>query len=135
MSILRKYARPQPKYNETEKCTLSARIPKTLYEEFKEECLRNGYSMSEGIRLLLELDLRGETQMHLGQSETPKRTLPQKATGGRWTIAPYLNPDGTTFNCPLCGKEGLHRSNAARHAQSHGLKSARDLFEGDKAET
>lgn len=58
MSILRKYARPKLDRGTTEKRTLSVRIPADLYEEWQAECERNGYTMSEGIRLLLEHDLR-----------------------------------------------------------------------------
>lgn len=59
MSVLDKYRRFSPSYS-GERRTLSVRIPKELYEQWAETCRRNGYSMSEGLRVLLEHDLHGE---------------------------------------------------------------------------
>lgn len=129
MSILDRFAKPYSDHQNNKKRTLSVRIPADLYEQFQETCRKNGLTMSEGIRILLELDLRGKTlSLHRSARARTPRTAPTTSSGKRWTIVPYLNPDGSSFDCPICGKT-ISRSNAARHAQTHGLSTAQDLFE------
>ena len=62
MSILDRFARPQLNYQDLEKRTLSVRVPAKLYEQFQRTCKKNGLTMSEGIRILLELDLGESNQ-------------------------------------------------------------------------
>lgn len=131
MSILDRFAKPYSNQS-NKKRTLSVRIPADLYEQFQETCRKNGLTMSEGIRILLELDLRGETlSLHRSARARTPRTAPTTPSGKRWTIVPYLNPDGNTFDCPICGKR-ISRSNGARHAQLHGYQSTQELFESQK---
>src|SRR5690554_2188607 len=92
MSILERFAKPYTERQSDEKRTLSVRIPADLYEQFQETCRKNGLTMSEGIRILLELDLRGETQTHYRRAvaRNPRTTPTNPTTGKRWTIIPYL---------------------------------------------
>lgn len=139
MSILRKYARP--KSSDPKKCTLSVRIPENLYKDFKAECERNGYSMAEGIRLLLELDLRGDPDPVSTNQDPPKKdvytsahtskepvdtsvytkektTPPRRRSGGggRFTYAPYVVKGKAP--CPIC-RTWISRGNLARHMDQH----------------
>src|SRR5690606_42045318 len=67
---------------------------------------KNGLTMSEGVRILLELDLRGETlSLHRPARARTPRTVPMTPSGKRWSIVPYLNPDGNSFDCPIRSEE------------------------------
>lgn len=136
MSILRKYARP--KTSDPKKRTLSVRIPESLYDEFKAECERNGYSMAEGIRLLLELDLRGELSQGSENKEIPQAgTIQQRSkrqqrpagVGGRFTVAPWEIKGRVP--CPICGT-WYSKQNIARHARGHHDMTTRELYEKHK---
>jgi len=123
MGILDRYAR-KPREEIRDK-TVTTKLTGSEYERFQEYCAARGLAVSEAVRLLIlaEMDEAPTVQAVAGRV---------RQTGGtRWTMAPYLNPDGVTFRCPICG-ENIHRSNGARHARTHGYPGTRELLEGGK---
>lgn len=150
MSILRKYARP--KSSDPKKCTLSVRIPENLYKDFKAECERNGYSMAEGIRLLLELDLRGDPDPVSTNQDPPKKdvytsahtskepvdtsvytkekpTAPPRQprrSGGRFTTKPFVV--GGRLPCPICGTWPERQANISRHMREFHDSTTEEVY-------
>lgn len=126
MSVLSRYARPTTTSKESEKRSLSVRIPADLYERWQEECERNGLTMSEGTRLVLELALKNELEPPRTMESAPRSprnraySSPNRFTMGAYTI------DGLA-PCPVCGN-WQSATNYSRHAGTAHGKSSEELI-------
>lgn len=131
MSILKKYARKE--YPEKHDKMLGVRISESLKEEFEEYCHSLNLDVSEAVRLLIKEELKKAKEPVLTYEPQPKPKLnprPAKRQSSRFTVEPYLNPDGT-ITCPICQSD-VSRSNISRHARdTHGL-TTQELLEGSQ---
>ncbi len=147
MTVLRKYAKPKKEYT-TEKRTLSVRIPADLYDRWQAACEDNGFSMSEGIRLLLELDLKAneetaatyDTRLPGGnllltdssdgsEGYESKRTSPNN-NGRAGSVKPYMV--NNQLPCPVCGTWSSKVNFARDHTKKHGFKNAYEFIQANK---
>jgi hypothetical protein len=123
-----------------EKKTLSVRIPADLYDDWKAECENNGFTMSEGIRLLLEKDLKNEPPKILNYpvelpggdvllKESSSATNNPGKTGSmtKWMI-------DNKIPCPICRTWSSRQNYRRDHAAKHGYSSGYELIQANLQE-
>lgn len=138
MSILKRYAKDTPK-EPTE--VLSLRIPRSIYNKYKEHCDQYGLSLAEATTILIKTEL-GDSykapshedvakaiQKELPMQSPSIRTVsPKKQTrsqSGRFTTTEYqINGE---LPCPICGEWKSH-TNFARHVKGTHCKTTQEIF-------
>ncbi|RAT01417.1 hypothetical protein A6E27_23070 [Bacillus cereus] len=138
MSILKRYAKDTPK-EPTD--VLSLRIPRSIYNKYKEHCDQYGLSLAEATAILIKTELGDsykapsrEDVAKTIQKELPKQPTsiqtvsPKKQTNsntGRFLTTQYRVED--ELPCPICGEWKSH-TNFARHVKSNHGKTTQEIF-------
>lgn len=138
MSILKQYAKDTPK-EPTE--VLSLRIPRSIYNKYKEHCDQYGLSLAEATAILIKTELGDsyKTPSREDVAKTIQRELPKKSSSiqtvspkkqsrsntGRFTTTQY-QVDGE-LPCPICGEWKSH-GNFARHVKGTHSKTTQEIF-------
>ncbi|MCQ6281059.1 hypothetical protein [Bacillus sp. EB600] len=154
MGYLEQFARNRRKKEETE--VLTARLPKSLYSDFKDYCDQLGLSISEAVYLLVEREMSGspkENTSKLNISKPKENTTDDKtidvvvepstkattqvfkeiaaskeATKSRFTAKSW-EVDGK-LPCPKCN-QWVSASNFSRHAKQHGT-TTQEIFTNER---
>lgn len=132
MGYLEQFARNRKGKGKTE--VLTARLPESLYSEFKTYCDELGLSISESVCLLVEYELNNnrnktnteddiiadeDIQTVVEENTKEKRTT-SEANTKRFTLKDWV-VDGE-LPCPLCN-QWVTYANFSRHAKQHGSNS------------
>jgi antitoxin component of RelBE/YafQ-DinJ toxin-antitoxin module len=147
MTYLEQFARNHRKKEKTE--VLTARLPESLYSEFKEYCNELGLSISEAVCLLVEREMLGndsvskelaitdEYKMNQNQNHdvvdmntkvVKNNSRRSNSNSNRFTTIQW-QVEGQ-LPCPYC-KQWLKASNFSRHAKQHAT-TTEDLFKNEK---
>jgi antitoxin component of RelBE/YafQ-DinJ toxin-antitoxin module len=128
MGYLENFAR-KPKGKE-KSIVLTARLPESLYDEFKDHCEDLGLSISEAVFLLVEKEMRSQITTYedkknndlvvkTTKDDKPK-TVRKAAPTTRFTTKPW-QVEGD-LPCPICG-QWVSSSNFSRHSKQHGTNT------------
>jgi antitoxin component of RelBE/YafQ-DinJ toxin-antitoxin module len=145
MGYLEQFARNQRRKEQTE--VLTARLPKSLYNDFKTRCDELGLSISEAVYLLVEREMKGldsvsdepattiEYKMNddvvaTNTNVVKKNTRKSKPNTKRFTTIQW-KVDGQ-LPCPVCG-EWKAAENFSRHAKVHGMTTDQ-IFKSEEYE-
>lgn len=125
MSLM-KYAKENNK--EIHDRPVSFRMNSAVYNEFEEYCHSLNLDVSEALRLLIheELKKKGETN----QQVPPSPSSRPRRTGKRFSVEPYLNPDGKNITCPICNTP-ISKKNISRHAKDVHGTTTKGLFQSE----
>ncbi|WP_046176241.1 ribbon-helix-helix protein, CopG family [Domibacillus indicus] len=144
MSYLEKFARN--KRRKEPSTVLTARLPESLYEQFKEHCDELGLSISEAIYLLVQREITENMKFTEGSPEyndeymknnhaVVKNTDPIIKHTGRGTVntkrftVKQWEVEGE-LPCPICGS-WVGSSNFARHARQHNA-TTKEIFTNEE---
>lgn len=141
MGYLKKYARNKRRKEKSE--VLTARLPHSLYEDFKTYCDDLGLSISEAVCLLVEREMAGsdkafdevattkeaikntdssddevKTNTKSNTNVVKKNTRKNNSNTTRFTVKQWEVND--KLPCPICG-EWKASGNFSRHAKTHGI--------------
>ncbi len=144
MKYLEKFAR---KRNKEATEVLTARIPESLYQEFKTYCDSLGLSISEAVFLLVEREVRGETpeqqthneyitqtDLHTNDDKknddvvvpNTKEYIPkQKSSNAGFVTAPWKINE--KLPCPIC-RTWTSATNFSRHAKEKHQTITKEIF-------
>lgn len=152
MGYLEQFSRNRRRKEKTE--VLTARLPKSLYSEFKLHCDELGLSISEAVYLLVEREMKGiesvsdelatsteykvnheavEANTHVDKmnddvvavNTRKTKSNPKRFTTKQWKINGQLP-------CPVCG-EWKASENFSRHAKMHGM-TTEQIFKSEEYE-
>lgn len=122
---------------------IGGRVPKTLEENFKAHCKKNGLSVAEALRILLEHELRGEPVPSVpGPASVkpgppietipafkPKKPAVRKSSGSREYLSQFAVLDLNDLDgkgrpkkllpCPLCGSWSSYSNFGRDHSKEH----------------
>lgn len=132
MSYLEQFSRN--KRRKEPSTVLTARLPESLYDHFKEHCDNLGLSISEGIYLLVEREItahlrtakepstyiseytKDEDVVAVNTKPVIKHTVKMKVPTKRFTVQQWeVNRE---LPCPIC-TSWSNASNFSRHAKQH----------------
>ncbi|MCU5003882.1 hypothetical protein OCD70_28065 [Bacillus tropicus] len=141
MGYLEKYARNKRCKEKSE--VLTARLPHSLYEDFKTYCDELGLSISESVCLLVEREMSGSdnafnevatTKEYINNTDSSedevktntkpttnvvkKNTNENNSNTKRFTVKQWVVND--KLPCPIC-EEWKTAGNFLRHAKTHGM--------------
>jgi antitoxin component of RelBE/YafQ-DinJ toxin-antitoxin module len=154
MGYLEQFARNRRGKEKTE--VLTARLPESLYGDFKDHCEELGLSISEAVFLLVEREMKGISKEKTSEAKTPQPVLntnddkknddvvikntqmntkavnevsaTKEANANRFTTKQW-EVDGK-LPCPKCG-QWFSSSNFSRHAKSHGT-TTQEIFTNER---
>lgn len=132
MGYLENFARKSK--SKEKSIVLTARLPESLYEDFKEHCEDLGLSISEAVYLLVDKEMKDQevpkthtTDYKNNYDVVVTNTIEEKpkpikrtANTTRFTTKPWV-VDGD-LPCPICG-QWVSASNFSRHAKQHGTNT------------
>ncbi|KAA0756027.1 hypothetical protein DN401_12630 [Bacillus sp. BF2-3] len=141
MGYLEQFARNKRRKEKSE--VLTARLPHSLYEDFKTYCDELGLSISEAVCLLVEREMTGsdnafdeiattkeyikntnssddevKTNTKSTTNVVKKNTKENNSNTKRFTVKQWVVND--KLPCPICG-EWKTAGNFLRHAKTHGM--------------
>lgn len=141
MGYLEQFARNKRRKEKSE--VLTARLPHSLYEDFKTYCDELGLSISEAVCLLVEREMTGsdnafdevattkeyikntnssddevKTNTKSTTNVVKKNTKENNLNTKRFTVKQWVVND--KLPCPICG-EWKTAGNFLRHAKTHGM--------------
>jgi hypothetical protein len=140
MSLLRKKSKKVEKDPRIQ--SISTRLTKQEYDEFLKLCEDTGYSVSEGLRLLIQQEIKTKDdevytkrlqtsterlQMNterLQMNTQRKQTFTNVNIGSRFTTNEWKI--GNELPCPIC-EQWMSAANFSRHAKSHEL-TTKEIF-------
>ncbi|PEL23438.1 hypothetical protein CN624_21295 [Bacillus toyonensis] len=138
ISILKRYAKDTAK-EPTE--VLSLRIPRSIYNKYKEHCEQYGLSLAEATAILIKTEL-GDSYRAPSREDVSKpiqKELPKQSSSLR-TVSPKKKPSSnpgrflTTeyqvngdLPCPICG-EWKSSTNFSRHVKVTHNKTTQEIF-------
>ncbi|WP_260288726.1 hypothetical protein [Peribacillus aracenensis] len=142
-TYLEQFARNRRRKEKTE--VLTARLPESLYSDFKGYCAELGLSISEAICLLVEREMTGkgseseelaisdEYKMNDDvvevNTEIVKKETKRSASNTNRFITTQWQVDGQ-LPCPYCGR-WLVSTNFSRHAKLHST-TTQEIFTNEK---
>ena len=159
MSYLEQFARN--KRRKEPSTVLTARLPDSLYDDFKERCDELGLSISEAIYLLVEREItvnqktakepstyiseyaKGENLITMNTEPALKHAVKMKRPAKRFTVKQW--EVDRELPCPICNFWS-NASNFSRHAKQHNtntqaiftneeyIKKANEMVQQRKAE-
>ncbi|WMX58488.1 hypothetical protein [Peribacillus sp. R9-11] len=132
MTYLEQFARNRRRREKTE--VLTARIPESLYGDFKGYCDELNLSISEAVCLLIErLAITDEYKMNDDVVDTNTKVVnkvPKRSNSNTSRFVTTQWQVDAQLPCPYCG-QWLAATNFSRHAKRH-ITTTQDIFTNEK---
>lgn len=143
MGYLEQFAKNRRRREKTE--VLTARLPESLYEDFKGYCDELGLSISEAVCLLVEHEIQGiqgaseelattyeyktNDEVVIPNTKEVKKPAKRINTNSNRFVTKQWQVDGQ-LPCPYCS-QWIAVTNFSRHAKRHAT-TTEDIFSNDK---